>query len=297
MFRRISLLSATSVALTLVAAGWLASRTLHAQLPGALPGVEPLHDSGVDVTPAQEGWYKNPDGSFNLTIGFNNRNLKEELDIPIGPNNKIEPGPPDQGQPTHFTPRRGWGVFTVTVPKDFGSKRVTWTITANGQTTQVPAGLDPLWEIEPFRDATDNTPPYVGFDARGPFVNGPRGQTMSLAGAVREPVTLNLWVADDANVAPGAARPRTPAVTLAWSKFRGPGEVRFSSERPMIESAEFETPGKAIFKGKATTTATFSTPGEYVLRVMANDWSGEGGRGFQCCWSNAFVKVSVRPAR
>jgi hypothetical protein len=259
--------------------------------------VEPPHESGQSVTAAYEGWFANSDGTFSILFGYYNRNTKEEFDIPAGPENRIEPGGPDQGQPTHFVPRRQWGIFTVTVPKDFGSKKLTWTIVANGQTTQVPAGLDLLWELQPFRDATDNTPPYIGFEARGPFVNGPRGQTMSLAGAVREPVTLNLWVADDANVALGAVRPRTPAVTLAWSKFRGPGEVKFSSERPMIENAEFETPGKAVFKGKATTTATFNTPGEYTLRVMANDWSGEGGRGFQCCWSNAFVRVSVRAAR
>jgi hypothetical protein len=49
------------------------------------------------------------------------------------------------------------------------------------------------------------------------------------------------------------------------------------------------------FTGKATTTATFSDPGDYVLHVVANDSSGEGGRGFQCCWTNGQVKVSVKP--
>ena len=39
------------------------------------------------------------------------------------------------------------------------------------------------------------------------------------------------------------------------------------------------------------TTATFSEPGEYVLRVFANDRSGGGGS--QCCWTNAFVRVNV----
>ena len=42
----------------------------------------------------------------------------QELDIPIGPNNRIEPGGPDMGQPTHFLPGRQWGMFTVPVPKD-----------------------------------------------------------------------------------------------------------------------------------------------------------------------------------
>src|SRR5215475_5122679 len=166
--------------------------------------LEPPHDSGQGVTPAYEGWFANPDGSFSILFGYFNRNFKQEPDIPIGPENKIEPGGPDQGQPTHFLTRRQWGVFTVTVPKDFGSKKLTWTLTANGKTTEIPAGLDPLWEVAPFKDATGNTPPYIGFDQAGPFVNGPKGQSRSLTGAVSTPVPLNLWVADDANVVPGA---------------------------------------------------------------------------------------------
>ena len=51
---------------------------------------------------AFEGWYQNTDGSFTLLVGYFNRNSKETLDIPVGPNNRIEPGGPDQGQPTHF---------------------------------------------------------------------------------------------------------------------------------------------------------------------------------------------------
>ena len=43
-----------------------------------------------------------------------------------------------------------------------------------------------------------------------------------------------------------------------------------------------------------TATATFSAPGEYLLRVQANDESGEGGGGFQCCWTNTYVKVTVQ---
>jgi hypothetical protein len=58
---------------------------------------------------------------------------------------------------------------------------------------------------------------------------------------------------------------------------------------------EFKAPEGTKVSGKATTTATFSEPGEYVLRVVANDWSGDGGRGFQCCWTNAMMKVSVKP--
>src|SRR4029077_56688 len=99
----------------------------------------PLHDSGQTVTPAFEGWFANPDGTFSILFGYYNRNQKQELDIPVGPENGIEPGGPDQGQPMHFLPRRRWGVFTVTVPKDFGSSRTTWTPASSGQTTALPA--------------------------------------------------------------------------------------------------------------------------------------------------------------
>jgi hypothetical protein len=257
----------------------------------------PKHDSGQSVTGAFEGWFQNQDGTFSLLFGYYNRNLKQELDIPVGANNRIDPGGPDQGQPTHFLLQRQWGVFTVTVPKDFGSNKITWTLTANGQTTVVPGSLDALWELSPFRDANGNTPPFIGFSAAGPFVQGPRGQSTSLTTTLPDPVTLALWVADDASVVLGGTRPKTPAVALTWSKFRGPGSVIFASEKPVVETADFTAPPSTTFQGKAATTATFSEPGEYVLRVVANDWSGDGGRGFQCCWSNAQVKVTVRPTR
>jgi hypothetical protein len=277
---------------------WLATTCAAALLLPAQQQVlnGPPHDSGQSVTAAFEGWFRNPDGSFSLLFGYFNRNLKQELDIPPGPGNRMEPGGPDLGQPSHFLPGRQWGVFTVTEPADFGAGKLTWTLTANGVTTAVPGTLNPLWELEPLRDATGNTPPFLGFSAAGPFVNGPRGQSTSLETVMPNAVALDLWVADDASVSPGAARPSTPAVTLRWSKFRGPGSVVFGNEKPAIEKAEFDAPSAATFRGKAATTAAFSEPGEYVLRVVANDWSGDGGRGFQCCWSNAQVKVRVRPA-
>jgi hypothetical protein len=37
-------------------------------------------------------------------------------------------------------------------------------------------------------------------------------------------------------------------------------------------------------------------PGEYILRAQANDATGDGGGGFQCCWTNVHVKVNVTSA-
>jgi hypothetical protein len=256
--------------------------------------MEPIHDSGQSVTGAFEGWFANPDGTFSLLIGYMNRNLKEELDIPIGPNNRMEPGGPDRGQPTHFLTRRQWGVFTVTVPKDFGATKLTWTLVANRQATVIPISLDPLWEISPFIEVgMDNTPPVIRFEEGGPAVQGPRPMTATLSATLPNPLTLTTFIAADAKKFPGAKPPRLPVVVLTWGKFRGPGKVTFANDRPKVEKTEHKSEGDAPFTGKATTTATFSEPGEYILRVVANDWSGDGGRGFQCCWTNAMVKVSV----
>ena len=276
------------------AIGLVYAALLSSQLFGQQTPMGPRHDSGQDVTGAFEGWFRNQDGSFSILFGYFNRNNKQELDIPVGAANRIEPGGPDRGQPTHFLTGRNWGVFTVTVPKDFGSGKLVWTITANGATTQVPASLAELWEVAPFQDANGNTAPWIGFQETGPFVNGPRGQSKSLTAAAGKPVDLPLWVADDASVIPGASRPNTPAVTLFWSKFRGPGPVAIANDRPGAQAAEFAAPKGSVFHAKAVTTATFAEPGEYVLRVVANDWSGDGSRGFQCCWSNAQVAVTVK---
>lgn len=247
--------------------------------------LEPARDSGQSVTAAYEGWFKNPDGSYSLLVGYFNRNLKETLDIPVGSENRIEPGGPDQGQPTHFLPRRQWGVFTITVPADFPGKKLTWTLVAHGKETQVPMHLDPLWTVEPYKDAAQgNTPPLLRFAPDGPTQQGPpRGIFASMEATVGEPLTLIVWATDDAVIDPNRTDHKGPQLTVKWSKFRGPGEVTFEKPDPEVNAED----------GNATTTAKFAAPGDYILRVQANDVSGEGGSGFQCCWTNAHVAVKV----
>jgi hypothetical protein len=263
-----------------VMASWLIA--VAAQAPTTIP-VEPVRESGQSLTGAFEGWYPNPDGTYSLLIGYFNRNSTQILDIPVGPNNRIEPGGPDQGQPTHFLARRQWGVFRIVVPKDFGNKKLTWTIVANNQTTSIPMSLNPLYVVEPFKDAGNgNTPPVIKFEADGPsFTGPPHGIARTFTAKVSEPLSLGLWVSDDKPIR-GGLRGAGP---VFWSKFRGPADVTFESERPTADA-----------QGRAVTTAKFAAPGDYVLRAQANDATGDGGGGFQCCWTNVHVKVTVSPA-
>jgi hypothetical protein len=256
---------------------------LAAQAPAQLP-LDPVRETGQSVIGAYEGWYQNPGGSYSLLVGYFNRNQKETIDIPVGPNNRIEPGGPDMGQPTHFLPRRQWGVFVITVPKDFGKSTLTWTLVANGQTTVIPLNLDPLWIVAPFKDiALGNTPPSIRFDAEGDRHQGPPASiNRSYTTTTSSPLSLSVWVDDD-GIRPPEARERPKTPSIAWSKFRGPGNVTFDKAQPVVDEKT----------GAATTNASFTSAGEYILRVQANDATGEGGGGFQCCWTNAYVKVVV----
>ena len=275
----------TIAALVAVAAvaGWV--MVAAGQGPSQLP-LEPVKERGASVTGALEGWYKTPDGGFSILVGYFNRNRAEALDIPVGPNNRIEPGGPDMGQPTYFLPRRQWGVFSIDVPKDFGSKSLTWTIVANGETTSIPLSLNPQYEVEPYKESgMGNTPPVLKFSPTGPALSGPpRGIAQTLTTTVSAPATLTVWASDDGHVEPGRGR-GGPPVNVSLAKHSGPGSVTFGAVRPAVDMKD---------NGRVSTTAKFGAPGEYIVRVQANDSSGEGGSGFQCCWTNAHVKVTVK---
>jgi hypothetical protein len=264
---------------------------------------EPQRGFGASITGAFEGWYPNPDGSRTFLVGYLNRNADQPLDVPIGPNNRIEPGGPDLGQPTHFLPGRRHGVFSITVPRDFTSpdQRLTWTIVANGQTTVIPIRLHPDYLVSPFVDvAVKNTPPVVRFEENGRSMQGPVALLSGAATrttAISSPLSLPVFASDDAKYASGTmalpVKP-PPPVRLAWSKYRGPGRVTFDNPQPPLDvlaGGGVNTP----FSGKSMTTARFSEPGEYVLHVTALDYSGEGGGGEVCCWTTAMVKVVVTP--
>jgi hypothetical protein len=285
--------------LTICAAAFLrAGQQGQGQTPSPFPLSNPIRERGSSVTGAYEGWYSNKDGSISVLVGYFNRNTKQELDIPVGPNNRIEPGGPDQGQPTHFLTGRQHGVFTIKAPPDFANKKLTWTLVANGQSNVITLHMRPEWVVEPFEDvASQNTPPVVRLEATGAAFAGPPARiAWAYSTTVGASLTLTAWVTDEPpklNVAnalltigrgsePGAPSP----VTVTWSLFRGPGEVKFDNVKPAVNYAE---------GGKVTTNAVFSVPGEYILRLQANDQSGDGGGGFQCCWTNVHVGVTVKP--
>lgn len=288
----------------LVAAGALVSAQV--QLPS-----NPPKQFGASISPAYEGWFDNADGTHSFLIGYYSRNTEQEIDIPIGPNNHFEPGPADVGQPTHFLTRRRFGMFTVTVPKEFPkTQKITWTLTVNGTTTTIPFYMHTDYNISPLKSSEEapnrdfNKPAIIKFDESGPTFAGPSinptiaTKVISKSATVGTPLPLTVWADDDALYSSGGNGPMNgarPVVSLVISKYRGPGNVTLGPGKITFEVLKGGKPLEP-YSGKTTAQLNFSAPGDYLVHVTANDYSGNGGGGSGCCWTNALIKVAVKAA-
>ena len=245
------------------------------QLPTELPSTK--FSSGQDVVPYFEGWVHNTDGTFDLVFGYFNRNWQEELAIPAGTDNSVEPGGSDRGQPTYFLPRRQGWVYRVRVPRDFGKQVVTWTITANGKTQKAYGELMPVEEITERiimtrgnlnpGDDDPNTPPLMAIaPVTAPALNAPIVLTATVSddGLPKPRPVAPVKTAGDATAIQAqanssvVARPR--GLTVSWMQIRGPAKI------------SFEPAGAtSVTNGKADVTVRFSDRGTYVVRATAND--------------------------
>ena len=123
---------------------------------------------------------RTPTASFNFLFGYMNRNWEEELIVPIGPDNNIEPGGPDQGQPTRLLPRRNRFVFRVRVPKDWGQKELVWTLTTKGKTEKAYASLRPDYFIDDVVIASETG--ALGAGTSSPEIRANKRPTVKLDG-------------------------------------------------------------------------------------------------------------------
>ena len=249
-----------------------------------------------NITPVYEGWLPNADGSFDLVFGYMNREWDEEVSIPIGANNGMEPGGPDLGQPAYFFPRRNRFVFKVHVPRDFGTKEIVWTLTSKGRTekaygtlkndyvlddTVIMSNIGAGGALSTSPDMVGNKPPVLSFE-------GPAMRTAK----VGEAVPLTAVATDDgkpnkrnmpAMLGGNYILPQTAnGLRLSFFVYRGTGAaVTFDPRQTKVWedtrdgggspwSAGFVVP--PIPEGNRwQTRATFAQPGTYVVRALAHD--------------------------
>jgi hypothetical protein len=238
----------------------------------------PVPGGGHYVPPWFEGWYMNPDGSRTLSFGYYNRNMQDTLEIPLGPDNYIEPARFDGAQPTSFPPGREVGVFAITVPADYEGD-VVWHLNTMGQQNKVPGrSTSPAYELGYQPMALGSIPPIVRFERSGQQGRGVQGLVGPKKSVrVGEPLELSVWAVDE------SVRDREAAIGIAWYKHQGPGKVTFSDAGEQADA-----------DGRAAAIATFSEPGEYILRVRVDNFeAADSTPADQCCWTNALLPVTV----
>lgn len=179
-----------------------------------LAGAQSLaYNSGQNVAPGYEGWEEDADGSKYFLFGYMNRNWEEELDVPVGAANGFSPGNPDQGQPTHFLPRRNRFVFRVKVPASFSAKdELVWTLTTNGVTEKAYASLREDYKVDDVVKASETG--ALGAGSSSPEIRSNKPPVVkvegmkSLSAKVGQPLTIVAMVTDD-----GIPKPRGLGLT------------------------------------------------------------------------------------
>lgn len=272
---------------------------------------------GLPVIPVMEGWVANEDGSASFSMGFLNKN-KVGVDIPLGPNNYIEPAKYDGQQPTYFPPGRGAGSFAITVPADEINQDVWWYLkTGDGEMLKIPGRSgEPAYELDFIRPRpAGSMQPLVGFGEDGAQAAG----LTALMGAHEGTVSVGQQIELAVNVSDPSMRntadPRFKdpfPVGVHFNKYQGPGAVEFarheSTPEPVNPYAE-DDPRFRFYRapkvndvevkggvGVARVYATFNAPGDYVVIIKAENFRApDSQEGDQCCWTNVYQKITVAP--
>ena len=329
------------------ALGWGGAQLLLASLAvfflfQAVGAQQQMFLRGQIVSPAFEGWWPNEDGSFTLFFGYMNTNWEQEPEVLIGPDNyftltepgglddlereALDPAVADQGQPTHFYPRRNPFLFTVRVPGDFDDKEWVWTLRTQGKTNRAYGLLSSDYRIDPQVMSTEVGGNFGSLDDRirthlTPELEVEGDEHRSVR--TEEPLTLVVFANDPDNfpairdrrggrgrmpetleelyTAPGTGTPASaPGLRLSWMVYRGPArrvtfapiqmktwmDTRAWSNSPWSPPQMIPEPPA---DGRWVAEVTFEEPGEYVLRAVASD-------GSAFAYEDVMVTVTPRPA-
>ncbi len=287
--------------------GLLLAAPVQAQLPENLRDY-PLATRGTTgeiVAPMFNGWVENEDGSVTMVFGFANQNRDKIVDVPLGPNNKLEPEQFDGVQPTHFPVynRGGFvgiqerGAFGVTVPAEMADTEVVWTLTSGGNTYSIPGrATSAAYELSAGEAAAGSMRPAIRFSEDGPESTDSVGiYAAPKTTTVGDPVTLSALIKDRGNRVGYEGVDEYYAPGTGWVLHQGPAI-------PEIETPD--VPGRMRAKegvsgkdwSEVSTQVTFTEPGDYVIRLRVDNFQAPDSKfDNMCCWSNAYFPVTVNP--
>lgn len=267
--------------------------------------ISDTYQQGQHVEPAYEGWRPNTDGTFSFMFGYMNENWTEQPDVEVGEYNSFSPGEADQGQPTHFLPRRNRFTFEVVVPSDWGQRELVWTLNVNGVERKAYATLKDDYLVDNMVIASETG--SLGAGTSSPESRANIAPTLTIQGddirtaQVGEEINFVAQVIDDG--LPAARRESTidadalmrrmmrpptritvgkvNGLFLSWNKYRGPGNVTFDPPMPKPwedTRTSANSPWGALWlppeapeNGLHEITVTFDKPGTYILWGRADD--------------------------
>lgn len=281
-----------------------------------------MYMSGQLVTPAYEGWWPNDDGTYKLFFGYMNSNWEERFVVPVGRDNYfafVDPGvlddterdaydpqAADQGQPTHFYPRRNPFLFTIDVPADLGETELVWTLRTHGHVRRAYGSLAPDYRIDPQVISTEvggdygslndalrtNIPPTIEVEG------GTHRRTVRVGEALRlvvhaedpdnlprrRPVRLPSTPEQLYNPPSSIVAISGPGLRFSWSVYRGdadevsfdPVQMKTWTDTRVYANSAWSPPWFIPEPPPGNdwiTEVTFDEPGEYTLRGVASDGS------------------------
>ena len=292
-----------------------------------------MYLNGQIVSPSYEGWWPNDDGGYKLFFGYMNSNWEEELDISVGPDNyftfnaanalddlgkdAFDFAVADQGQPTHFYPRRNPFLFTIDVPADFANTELVWTLKSQGETLRAYGTLKADYRIDPQVISTEVGGNFGSLDDKLRDNISPEIRVEGeIYRRVRVGEALNLSVvANDPDDYPPRSRrglPRTldqlynppsslvvssaPGLRFSWSVYRGPAKNVSFDPVQLKTWTDSRAWGNSAWSppwvlpevpadNRWISEATFDRPGDYVLRGVASD-------GSMFTYQNVYVTVT-----
>jgi hypothetical protein len=206
------------------------------------------YTKGQNIAPAYEGWEQAPDGTKYFLFGYMNRNWEEEIDVAIGADNGFSPGGADQGQPTHFLPRRNRFVFRVKVPNGFTEKdELIWTLNTHGKTEKAYASLRPDYIVDDVVKASETGALGAGTSSPEVRANKPPvvkiDEVRSRGVTVGQPLTLVSEVKDD-----GVPKPRNLArVAAAQARAAEQSTTTATATTPTAAAAAAPPRNPAMF--------------------------------------------------
>jgi hypothetical protein len=255
-YKRLAAGAFTAVLMGLIAA------PLYAQLPAHLRNY-PLTQqkaSGDIIAPMFNGWIAHEDGSVTMVFGFANKNREEIVDIPLGPDNYIEPAQFDGAQPTHFPTykRRLFvghqepGVFAVTVPADMAGTEVVWTLNHAGHSYSIPGRTaSAYYEMSRAERARGSLLPAIRFNVSGSESTDREGIYASrITTSVGTPATLSAYVQDRGVRADYGVEQLIFPLGTEWIMHQGPAKPNFDNAK--ITGSERAESGESA---PAATTA------------------------------------------